>query len=103
MSPSETKYYNSKTAELVSVFLNIAPDFIDIDAVLEISKDCCVTPEYAYAEMLAAVCNVDSQGKDRAYFKNYFLPMVHELSAAEFLNNPYHKNIKTDGVTKGKY
>lgn len=103
MSPSETRFYNRKTVELMSVFLNIAPDFIDIGSVDEISKSCGVTREYAYAEMLAALCGIDSGGADRAYFKNYFLPMIHEQNASDFLSDPYRKNIKIPSAEYGKW
>ena len=101
MSPSETAYYNSKTVELLSVFLNLAPDFIDIKTVNEIAEDCGVSREYAMAELMGAVCGLDTTGEDRAYFRNYFLHMFHELDPKVFLANPYHKNIKISGLTKG--
>ncbi|MBE6562860.1 MAG: hypothetical protein E7660_03895 [Ruminococcaceae bacterium] len=87
----------------MSILLNIASDFIDVSSVNEISESCGVTKEYAYAELVAAVCGVDSAEKDRTFFKNYFLPMIHECDKSIFENDPYYKNIKIPELTKGNW
>ena len=49
MSPAETRRYNGKICDLMSILLNVASDFIDAESVLEIASSCGVTNEYAYA------------------------------------------------------
>lgn len=103
MTEKETKFYNSKICDIVSIFLNIASDFIDIDMVREISDSCQVTKEYAYAQSLAAVCGIDPVGEDKKFFKNYFIPMVNELDTKDFTGDPYYKNIVLPDTKKGKW
>jgi len=103
MSPTETRHFNGRICDLMSILLNIASDFIDVSSVNEISESCGVTKEYAYAELVAAVCGVDSAEKDRTFFKNYFLPMIHECDKSIFENDPYYKNIKIPELTKGNW
>lgn len=103
MSERETKEYNRKICELMSILLNIAPDFIDIEAVTEISRDCGVSVEYSYAQTLAAVCGLDTLGRDRKIFTNYFLPMVNRLDDADFVCEPYYKNIEVPDIKLGNW
>ena len=103
LSPSETKKYNAEIVQLMSVLLNVAPDFADIEAVREIADASGVSIEYAYAEMIAAMFDLDTVGRDRAFFRNYFLPMVHELSNEEFEADSYYKNIVIPSDRNGKW
>ena len=44
--------------------------------------------------MLAALCGLEAEGKDREFFKGWILPMLHKLDAAPFLQNPYYTGVK---------
>lgn len=98
-SPKETRLYNGKTCELISVFLNIAPDFIKLSEVEELSRECNVSRECAFAELLFAACGQEN----REYFEGYFRPMVRELCVEDFINNSYFKNIDIREAKKGKW
>ncbi len=103
MSPAETRHYNGRICDLMSILLNIAADFIDVQSVNEISETCGVSKEYAYAELVAAICGVDSADKERAFFRNYFLPMIHECDKSVFEADPYYKNVKIPEISKGNW
>lgn len=90
----EVRKLNSRTAELISLYLNLTPDAIKPEMIEELARDGSMTRERAYAEVLAIFCGLDSTGADKALFRNYFLPMVHELDHAVFEADPYYKNIK---------
>ena len=58
-SPDEIRRYNSKTMQLLSLYLNLLPDIITPDAIEELVQDTDISREYAYAMMLASVCGLD--------------------------------------------
>lgn len=103
MSPLETRRCNGRITSLMSVLLNIAPSFIEPSNVEEIVSSCHVSHEYAYAELMAAVCGIDSADKDRAFFKNYFLPMIHRCDKTAFETDPYYRNIKIPEASRGSW
>ena len=103
MSPSETRRNNGRITDLASLFLNFSADSIDISVVDEIASSCGVDRKYAYAELFAARFGIDSEGADRAFFRNYVLPMVNCLDAEEFRADAYYKNIEIPDATLGKW
>lgn len=103
LSPGETRKYNSKIVQLMSVFLNVAPDFADIESVFEIANASGVSLENAYAELVAAAFGMDTLGSDKDFFRNYFLPAFHEMSTEDFINDPYYKNISIPDAELGKW
>ncbi len=90
---AQIRHYNAEIVRLMSYYLNLAPGAIGADMIADISASCGVSHEYAFAEILAAVCNLDSGGRDRDFFRNYFLPMVHELDPAVFEADPYYRTV----------
>ncbi len=103
MSPHETGKCNGRIMDTVSLFLNLAADSIDYDAVRQIADSCGVSEEYAYAELFAAQVGIDSGERDRAFFRNYVLPMINRLDAADFTADPYYKNIVVPEKKLGKW
>jgi hypothetical protein len=103
LKPEEIRRYNSVITQLLSLFLNFAPDAIVVDTVREISKSCNVSMEFAYAQYLAALCGLDSSGAHKDFFRNYFLPMVHELDPETFEEDAYFRNIKIPAQKSGKW
>ncbi len=99
----EIRRLNSRTAELISVYLNLTPDAIKPELVEELSESGGMSRERAFAELLAIYCGLDSAGRDKAQFRNYFLPMVHELAPAVFEADPYYKNIKIEARKIGAW
>lgn len=103
LKPEEIRRCNSMITQLLSLFLNLAPDAIDIGTIREISKSCNVSTEFAYAQYLAALCGLDTSGAHKDFFRNYFLPMVHELDPKTFEEDPYYRNIKIHAQKIGKW
>ncbi len=103
MSPSETRRCNGRITDIASLFLNFAADDFSTEEIDSIAKSCGVTREYAYAELVAARFNVDSGGADRAFFKNYIIPMIHELDVGDFTGDPYYANVKILDVKAGAW
>ncbi|MBR6916990.1 MAG: hypothetical protein IKN38_02285 [Clostridia bacterium] len=103
MSPNETRRCNGRITDLASLFLNFAPDEFDIDTVTDIANGAGVSCEYAYAELFAARFGVDSSGRDRAFFRNYVVPMFNMLDVEEYLADPYYKNIVIPDAKDGAW
>lgn len=100
-----TKKANVEVLQMMSNYLNHAPDFIKAETVEEIYNSCGVTKEYAFAALLAAACglNVEEKPWDEMLFHQYFLPMVHQLKMNEYETNPYYQNIHVPKVGLGGF
>lgn len=103
LKPDEIRRYNSIITQLLSLLLNLAPDAVDAETVMEIADSCNVSTEFAYAQYLAALCGLDTNGKHKDFFRNYFLPMIHELDPKGFKEDPYYRNIKIPAQKSGKW
>ena len=103
MSPERIRTYNDGVVRMMSVVLNLAADALDARTVDEIARECGVSRAYAYAECLAALCGLDTSGRDRDLFRHYFVPMIHELDPADFENDAYYQNIKIKPGKSGKW
>ena len=103
LTPERIRHYNSKTMQLLSLYLNLLPDMITPDAVEELARDMELTREYAYAVLMASICGLDIAGRDRAYFEAYFVPMIREMDPFEFEVDPYYDTIRIPEKTRGKW
>ena len=103
LSPDRIRELNSRTAELLSLYLNLTPTAITPDMVTGLANDASMTREQAYAMLLAMECGVSFDGDDRDIYYNYFVPMVNELDASDFESDPYYQNIKIADKTVGKW
>ena len=103
MTPSETRRCNARAASIASMFLNIAAGAFNYSLIKEISDSCGVSREYAFAELLAAKFDIDSEGADKAFFRNYIVPMMNYLDSKEFRRDPYYKNVAVPDVKKGDW
>lgn len=99
LSAEEIRKYNSETMRLLSLYLNLASDVITPKAIREVAAG-GLSNSHAYAILLATVCGLSVEGRDRAYFENYFLPMVKELDPIPFENDPYYQAIKLGNAAK---
>lgn len=103
LKPDTIRRYNDGVVRMMSVVLNLAADALDERTVDEIARECGVSRAYAYAECLAALCGLDTSGRDRDLFRHYFVPMIHELDPADFENDAYYQNIKIKPGKSGKW
>ena len=102
LSEAQIRKYNSETMRLLSLYLNLASDVITPAAIREVAKG-GLTPSYAYALLLATVCGLAVEGRDRVYFENYFLPMVKELDPTPFESDPYYQTVSFGEAKAGKW
>ena len=86
---------NHQILQMMSNYLNQAPDYIKEEVVEEIVEECHVTNEYAFCTLLAAACGLDTVDSDydNTLFHQYLLKMVKQLNVDTYVNNPYYKNI----------
>ena len=103
LRPETIRTYNDGVVRMMSVVLNLAADALDASVIDEIARECGVSRAYAYAECLAALCGLDTSGRDRDLFRHYFVPMIHELDPADFENDAYYRNIKIKPGKSGKW
>ncbi len=75
-------------------------DAVKESAVLEIEK-LGFSKEYAFALLLAEGMGLDTNGDDKFFFREYFLPSVRELRVDDYINDEYYKLVKFDGATFG--
>ncbi len=98
----EIRKYNSETMRLLSLYLNLASDVITPEAIREVAAG-GLSNSHAYALLLATVCGLSVEGRDRAYFESYFLPMVKELDPVPFENDPYYQAVKIAEAKAGRW
>lgn len=103
MMPEDVKNCNARNVELLSLFLNLSPDAVTPEMVFEMAETCGISNSVAYAEILAAYFDLDVVGRDKAYFRNYIIPMVKELDPSSFESDPYYRNIKFPNKKTGKW
>ncbi len=103
LTPEEIRAYNSETVKLLSLYLNLMPDFITPREIDALATEFSVSRSYAYAMMLATVCGLQPAGRDRVYFESYFVPMVREMDTLEFSTDPYYENIVIPERGQGKW
>lgn len=102
LSEKEIRKYNSETMRLLSLYLNLASDVITPEAIREVAVG-GLSNSHAYAILLATVCGLSVEGRDRVYFENYFLPMVKELDPALFESDPYYQTVTIGEAKAGKW
>jgi len=95
--------FNNKILQMLSNYLNNAPDFIEKKVIDDITRDCNVTVEYAFSVLLAAACglNIDDNGDDRELFHQYFPSMIHLLKAEDYYRNSYYRDIIIPDIKVG--
>ncbi len=84
---------NIRVFHNLSVFLNYEPRYITADIMRELTEDCAMSKEDAYALLLASAAGFDVGGNDRALFDRYFSHMVHHCSKEAFTSDPYLQTI----------
>ncbi|MBP5207615.1 MAG: hypothetical protein J6330_04070 [Clostridia bacterium] len=92
--------YNERAFECMSMYLNLAPHFINERMYKNTGGD-----ELAYSALLASVCMLDTVNDpdDKILYRDYFIPMVHRLDPAQFEADPYFRNISFDEKVCGDW
>lgn len=86
---------NQRLFKILSIFLNLAPDYIDSDMVNEITGGDPYGEEFAFANIAATACGLDifDNNEDKIFFRSHFLPCFKKLDAKPYFDDPYYKNI----------
>lgn len=97
---SLTEINNDRFLRLTSYYLNDFDKIINEKDVLNVESTGVSTKE-AYCQLLAAFFGLDTYGKDRKFFNDYFLPSVELLDVNDYYNDPYFKTVSFKGETLG--
>ncbi|MBR7095989.1 MAG: hypothetical protein IKC73_07205 [Clostridia bacterium] len=103
LEPEAIRAYNSETMRLLSLYLDLGADTVTREDVLALVSACGLSRERAYATLLASVCGLEPEGRDRVYFEEYFVPMVRECDPAPFLDDPYYKTVRIPERKSGRW
>lgn len=101
--PDAVRFRNARIVNLLSIYLNFTPQAIGLAALEEITSSCNLPRERAYAECLAALCEVGTDRIERDFTTSYFVPMVHELDPSVFENDPYYRTIRIPDGVRGSW
>lgn len=97
LNKSETynEISNQRLFKILSVFLNLAPDYIDENMINEITGGDKTGDEFAFANLAATACGLDvfDDPADKQFFRTHFLPCFKKLDAAPYFDDPYYRNI----------
>lgn len=102
---SYTDRCNSRIFKIMSIYLNLAPDFIDENMINEITGGGDFGIEYAFASLVASACglNVYDDPVDKKFFRDYVLPMVKRLDTKPYENDPYYQNVRFPEGNQGNW
>lgn len=103
LSPEIIRRNNSKLTELFSLYLNLMPNAIDKTMIEDLSSTCDISHAEAFAQYLAAMAGLETERRDRDFFRHWLLPSLAQLDTAPYVADPYFKNIKIPTVKQGKW
>ncbi len=96
---------NQRLFKVLSIYLNLAPDYIDRSMIEEITCGNADGEEFAFANLAATACGLDiyENTDDKAFFRSHFLPCFKKLDVTPYLQDAYYQNIKFPDGCKGKW
>ena len=102
-SRGEVRRLNSRVMQEMSLLLNLGADIVSPDMVEEVAAAGGFSRARAYAELLGAICDLDTVGKDRDFFRAYFVPMVREVDPTPLLSDPYYARVRPAARKSGAW
>ena len=86
---------NQRLFKILSVYLNLAPDYIDAEMINEITSGDLAAEEFAFASLAASACGLDiyENPADKSFFRSHFLPCFKKLDSGPYFEDQYYKNI----------
>ena len=106
---SKNETYNEKSNQrlfkILSIYLNLAPDYIDKSMIDEITCGDESGEEFAFANLAAMACGLDiyENPDDKRFFRSHFLPCFKKLDISPYESDPYYRNIKFPSGGIGKW
>jgi hypothetical protein len=86
---------NQRLFKLLSIYLNLAPDYIDKEMIDAITCGNADGEEFAFANLAATACGLDiyENPEDKRFFRSHFLPCFKKLNVRPFIEDPYYSHI----------
>ena len=87
---SKNETYNEKSNQrlfkILSIYLNLAPDYIDKSMIDEITCGDESGEEFAFANLAAMACGLDiyENPDDKRFFRSHFLPCFKKLDISPY-------------------
>ncbi len=103
ISPETVRVFNTRLAQLYSLYMNLSPRALDAELIEPLAKDCGISRAEAFANCLAAYFDLDAAGADRLFFRHWLLPSIEEQSPTLYTDDAYFKNIKIPADVRGKW
>ena len=105
---ANTNYHssaNQRLFKILSVFLNLAPDYIDREMIEEITCGNTSDDEFAFVNLAATACGLDiyENAVDKSFFRSHLIPCFKKLDVYPYLRDPYYQNIKFPDGCLGKW
>lgn len=105
LTPEQIARCNQLLLEGLSEYLNERPDFIDADAIRELTADGAMTAAEAFSLMLAAALglSVGDSSLHREIYAAYFPEMLRSLDAEVYRQDPYYRTVKLPDAREGRW
>ena len=103
ISPQTVREYNTRLAQLYSLYMNFTPRALDAETVETLAADCDIPAAEAFAHCLAAYFDLDAARADRLFFRHWLLPSIEEQVPTLYTEDAYFKNIKIPAHVRGKW
>ena len=94
--------FNERFLNILAYYLNYNENAVSADAINAV-KSAGVDEATAFALIVAEGAGVDTAGKDRAFFNEYFLPSIKKLSVEDYYLDAYFRYIRFDDKKSGDF
>ena len=96
---------NQRLFKILSIYLNLAPDYIDRSMIEEITGGNTDGDVFAFANIAATACGLDvyENADDKKFFRTHFIQCFNKLDITSYLQDPYYRNIKFPNGSHGNW
>lgn len=96
---------NQRLFKILSIYLNLAPDYIDRSMIEEITGGNTDGDVFAFANIAATACGLDiyENADDKKIFRTHFIQCFNKLDITSYLQDPYYRNIKFPNGSHGNW
>ena len=87
---------NRRLMRLYSAYLSDSPNLVTKDMTETLSRECGVSPSFAYASCLSVFFGLDTEhsAEDRRFEREYLVPSVRQLDPKRYTENPYYRTVR---------
>lgn len=96
---------NQRLFKVLSIYLNLAPDYIERSMIEDITCGNSDADDFAFANLAATACGLDiyDNPEDKIFFRSHFLPCFKKQDITQYLLDPYYQNIQFPDGCRGKW